>query len=113
MTRVETFVRRARWALAATIVLGTAFLVIETRMSTGLGRRGSQHFIMGVWGIAAVVIPALITFDLVAHLFEAGIKASEKEFRLAAKIAMRTLVADALLLLLTLAAALAILNLAV
>ena len=112
MTRAETFVRRARWALAAAIVRATAGLVIEARLSTGFGRRGSQYFIMGAWSIAALVIPALIGIDLIAHLIHAGIKASRKEFRLAGEIAKRTIAADGLLLLLTLAAALAILRLA-
>ena len=111
MTR-ETFVNRARWTLAAIIVLGTAFLVIQVRMSKGFDRRGIQYFMMGVWAIAAVAIPALIVFDFVVHLFEAGIQASEKQYRLARQIAVRTIVADALLLLLTLAAAIAILKLA-
>ena len=112
MTRAETFVNRARWALAAIIVLVTASLVIEARRTTGFAREGIHYFTMGVWSIAAVVIPALLGIDLVAHLVHAGIKASRKEFRLAGQIAIRTIAADVLLLLLTLAAGLAVLYLA-
>ena len=112
MTRTETIVNRARWTLAAVIVLGTAFLIIQTRMSTGFERQGTQWFTIGVWAIASVAIPALIVFDFVVHLFEAGIQASEKQYGLARQIAVRTIVADGLLLLLTLAAAIAILKLA-
>lgn len=112
MTCAATFVRRARWALAATIALVTAGFVIWARLTTGFEQTGVHWFIIGIWSIAAVAIPALLTIDLIAHLIHAAIKASRKEFRLAGQIAIRTLAADVLLLLLTLAAGLAVLYLA-
>jgi len=107
----ETFVRRARWSLAAAIVVLTVGFMVWTRSTAGFEQRGVEYFMMGVWSIAVVVIPVLLGADLVGHLIHAGIVANRRGWRPAVQIALRTLAADLLLLLLALGAGLALLYL--
>jgi hypothetical protein len=110
MTSPGRFVIRARWALAALMLLLAVGAIVLINTSSGFSRQGWNLFVMGVWQIAAVTIPVVIGIDLVGHLIYAGRKSVKGDVRGAARIAAVTVAADALLLACMFAAAVAVLK---
>lgn len=92
------------------MVLAAVGAIVLTRTSSGFEQRGWNLFVMGVWQIAAVMIPAIIGMDFVGHLIYAVGTGIEGDVRGAARIAAVTIVADVLLLGCMLACALAVLK---
>lgn len=108
----NVYVRRARWLFAAAIVLVAAFLIVNARSATsGFGHRGAHYLIMYVWSVGSIVVPTLIGIDFVGHAVWSIVEAVRGNVRFAAKIVLFTVAADTLLGALTLAAAVAVLQL--
>ena len=101
--------RRARWTLAAAIVVAAIAMVALSRSSYG-ERRSSQYLVMMVFQLAWIGVPALLAIDLARGLLQAAVAAVRGNVRSAIAVVVLTAVADGALFALALAAAFAVLE---
>jgi hypothetical protein len=112
MRSTSPWVIRVRWALASLMLLIAAGAILLINTSSAFEQRGWKLFLMGIWRIGAVAIPAIVGIDFVGHLIYAIRKGVKGDVRGGGRTVAVTVVADALLLGCMLAAAVAILKFA-